>query len=127
MLPPAGISVGWNWGYDTVSTGYNTIAFNNISDIGQGMLSDMGCIYTLGPQVGTVVNNNVCSKVYSFNYGGWGLYTGTSHPTFIILPSHIRLVAPRKIALSSRAHMHDVPGSYIASGQDRSLATQSYP
>jgi hypothetical protein len=46
---------------------------NEFAFIGLGLLSDMGCVYTLGHQPGTVVSNNVCHDVESFGYGGWGM------------------------------------------------------
>jgi hypothetical protein len=49
------------------------VSYNDISDIGLGLLSDMGCIYHLGQDFGTSISNNRCQRVESFNYGGWGL------------------------------------------------------
>ena len=68
------ISVGWNWGYQETPCRENIIEFNHLHNIGQNMLSDMGAVYTLGIQHGTVVRNNLILDVNSFTYGGWGLY-----------------------------------------------------
>ena len=75
------ISCGWDWGYmDTVSRN-NRIAYNNIHDIGQGLLSDMGGIYLLGVQPGTVVEGNLIHDITKAHYGGWCIYPdeGSSH------------------------------------------------
>ncbi len=55
-----GISCGWTWGFDEASMSRdNVIAFNKIFNIGQNVLGDGGCIYTLGMQPGTVIDSNV--------------------------------------------------------------------
>jgi hypothetical protein len=69
------VSVGWNWGYQETPCRKNLIEFNHMHDIGQFLLSDMGAVYTLGIQRGTVIQNNLIHDVNSFTYGGWGLYT----------------------------------------------------
>jgi hypothetical protein len=68
------ISVGWNWGYQETPCHDNIVEFNHLHDIGKHLLSDMGAVYSLGIQKGTVVRNNLIHDVNSFTYGGWGLY-----------------------------------------------------
>lgn len=74
-LDYSGISVGWVWGYQNTVTHDNIIRRNHIHHIGMGNLSDMGGIYLLGRQRGTVVSDNVIHDVICSHYGGWGIYT----------------------------------------------------
>jgi hypothetical protein len=69
-----GISVGWTWGYGRSDAHDNDIGYNHVHTIGQGVTSDMGGIYLLGRQPGTIVHDNHVHHVDAFDYGGWGLY-----------------------------------------------------
>ncbi|MBR2414784.1 MAG: right-handed parallel beta-helix repeat-containing protein [Clostridia bacterium] len=72
------VSVGWVWGYAPNPTNNIKVRNNLIYNIGNGWLSDMGGIYTLGIQPNTVLSGNVIYNVGCYDgaegYGGWGIY-----------------------------------------------------
>lgn len=70
----SGVSLGWVWN-DGPSLSHDNAVTNNVIDhYGQGVMSDMGGIYTLGRQGGTVISGNRISNGKARDYGGWGLY-----------------------------------------------------
>ena len=70
-----GISIGWVWGYKESTTFGNIVRRNHVHHVGMGQLSDMGGIYLLGPQNGTVVSENLVHDIRSPHYGACGIYT----------------------------------------------------
>lgn len=79
-----GISVGKEWGYRPSASYANIIEYNLVENAGQGMLSDMGGIYTLGVSPGSVIRNNLIHEIETNGYGGWGIYTDEGSSGFLI-------------------------------------------
>jgi Right handed beta helix region len=73
-LPYTGISVGWGWTKMTNVMRNNSIFANRIHNIGQ-RLADLGGIYTLSAQPGTVIAENSISNIepspYAPDSGHW--------------------------------------------------------
>jgi hypothetical protein len=83
----SGISVGWTWSYDQDPESDNVIEGNRIHQLGQGFLSDLGGIYTLGELSGSTIRGNLIFDITAYPYsraGAWGLYAdaASSHILF---------------------------------------------
>ncbi len=80
-----GISIGWTWGYGPSNAGGNIVEFNEIAHLGDrpaspgrpkasaSPLGDLGGIYTLGTQTGTIIRNNYFHDIAGRTLG-WGIY-----------------------------------------------------
>ncbi len=79
----SGISCGFVWGYHKSNSHHNRFVRNHIYNLGKGRLSDMGGIYMLGPQKGSLIEGNIIHDVKCKVYGGWAMYTdeGSSYIT----------------------------------------------
>jgi hypothetical protein len=75
----SGISIGWTWGYGPSQAGGNIVELNEIDHLGdrpgntEPPLGDMGGIYTLGTQSGTVIRNNFFHDIAGRTIA-WGIY-----------------------------------------------------
>ncbi|MBJ2175951.1 right-handed parallel beta-helix repeat-containing protein [Aureibaculum sp. A20] len=74
------ISTGWTWGYGRALATGNLFEYNHIHHIGGytngdgSVLSDLGGIYTLGDQTGTIIRYNEFHDMFAGKYGGWAIY-----------------------------------------------------
>jgi len=73
----SGLCSGWCWGYGPHPNRNIEISWNHFRNLGKGVLSDMGFVYTLGNHPGTIVMGNHGHDIFSYGYtgsGGTGLY-----------------------------------------------------
>jgi hypothetical protein len=69
----SGISVGSVQDFGPSHATGNIIEYNDVHDIGQGMLSDLAGIYTCSTP-GSRIRHNRVHDVSRRDYGGWGIY-----------------------------------------------------
>jgi hypothetical protein len=74
------ISVRGTWGFKKTQAYNNLIEHNYVHHIGKlsngdgPILSDMGGVYILGRQDGTIIRHNKIHDINALRYGGWGIY-----------------------------------------------------
>jgi hypothetical protein len=68
------ISSGWVWGYGKTANHDIHIKNNDLHHYGQGVLGDMGGVYTLGASPNSVIEGNRMHDCERAGYGGWGVY-----------------------------------------------------
>ncbi|MBI2194236.1 MAG: right-handed parallel beta-helix repeat-containing protein [Planctomycetes bacterium] len=117
----SGISVGWVWGFSENVTCDNRVEKNHIHHLGGGGLSDMGGIYTLGVQPGTVLRGNLIHDVTKSNYGGWCIYPdeGSSH---ILIEKNICYETNSQVFHQHYGRENVVRNNIFAFGEERVIA-----
>ena len=68
------ISTGWTWGYKPTTCARILIENCHLHHLGWAVLSDMGGVYTLGPQPGSVIRGCHIHDIGCAAYGAWGMY-----------------------------------------------------
>lgn len=74
-MPWGGISVGSRQTYEPSQAIGNVIEYNNVHNLGNGVLSDIGGIYTNSISPGTRIRYNIVHDVVVRDYGAYGIYT----------------------------------------------------
>jgi hypothetical protein len=120
------VSVGWVWGYGPTVTQAVRVEKNHIHDVGQGVLSDMGGVYTLGIQPGSVVRGNLVHGVRAAGYGGWAIYPdeGSSH---IVIEDNVAFDTTGHVFHQHYGNENTVRNNVLAFGGEGVLALSRGP
>lgn len=83
-LPWVGISVGSLQTFAPSQATGNVVEHNHVHHLGQGVLSDIGGIYTNSISPGTRIRYNVVHDIQHRDYGGWGIYNDQGSADILI-------------------------------------------
>ncbi|MGC9449938.1 MAG: right-handed parallel beta-helix repeat-containing protein [Oceanipulchritudo sp.] len=70
----SGISLGWTWGYAETVSSEHVVEYNDIRDVSQGLLNDLGGVYLVGRNTGSVIRRNKVVNVKDCNFGAKSIY-----------------------------------------------------
>ena len=125
--PYSGIHLGWSWSpeYKRHPAGY-TVEKNHVYDIGMGMMSDAGGIYTNGVLENTVINGNVVHDVEMVKggYGGWGIYMD-AFTGGMIVENNIVYDCSQESFNSSQGNGNIIRNNIFAFGKTGSMSDRS--
>ena len=117
----SGISVGWTWKSVPNAAHHNRVAFNDVSAIGQRRLSDMGGIYLLGDQPGTVVEGNLVRDVTTARGFGHGIYLDQGSSRMAIVSNHVETAEGVAFYLQYSTVSNRVVGNVFVGGEEAVL------
>ncbi|MBK9137996.1 MAG: right-handed parallel beta-helix repeat-containing protein [Verrucomicrobia bacterium] len=118
-----GISVGWNWGFETNRTHHNVIEFNHVHNLVHGVLSDAGLIYCLGVSPGSVIRNNVLHDIwpYATPAFGWGIYLDAKCGGYLVESNLVYNTRSGGLMFNNGGHAHTIRHNIFALSAEHAL------
>ena len=110
-----GISIGWHSGG---LASYNTVEYNHIHSVMQGMFNDGAGIYTLQFNPGTVIRNNLIHDVHPYTHLGIGIYLDNS-TTGVLVENNIVYRTERGVLYKGQDNI--IQNNIFAFGKDNQL------
>lgn len=119
----SGISVGWNWGLEPNRTHHNTIEYNHVHNLVQGVLSDAGLIYCLGVSPGSVIRNNVFHDIWPYDTPpfGWGIYLDGQCGNYLVENNLVYNTRSGGLMFNNGGHAHTIRNNIFARSADYGL------
>lgn len=111
----SGVSLGWNWGFAETAHD-NIIEWNHIYNIGKRVLSDMGGIYALGRQRGSVERYNHIHDITRARYGAFGIYFDSGSSLITVTNNLVHDVEDCNLYLQTLSASNVVENNIFACG-----------